>query len=143
MFGKAMSISDELMARWYSVLLGKPLDPSTHPMEAKKHLAASLVRRFHNEAAAAEARQDFELKFSKKDLAGADMPTWTPSENPIWIVKALQENGAVKSGGDARRLIAQGAVRLNGEKIADDKAKVALKTGDVLQSGKKHFVRIG
>jgi tyrosyl-tRNA synthetase len=143
MFGKAMSISDELMARWYPVLLGAPLDASAHPMEAKKHLAASLVRRFHTEAAAQEARQDFELKFSKKDLASADMPAWKPSENPIWIVKALQENGAVKSGGEARRLIAQGAVRLNGEKIADEKAEVELKEGDILQSGKKHFVRIG
>lgn len=143
MFGKAMSISDELMGRWYPVLLGAPLDAAAHPMEAKKHLAASLVRRFHTETAAQEARRDFELKFSKKDLASADMPAWKPSENPIWIVKALQENGAVKSGGEARRLIAQGAVRLNGEKIADDKAKVELKEGDILQSGKKHFVRIG
>lgn len=142
MFGKAMSISDELMARWYPVLLGHPLDPAAHPMEAKKHLAASIVARYHGPEAGAAARAGFEQKFSKKDLAHAEMPDWTVSSSPIWIVKLLQESGAVTSGSEARRLIAQGGVKLNGEKVTDDKAQITVEPGMTLQSGKKFFARL-
>ncbi|MDX6767307.1 MAG: tyrosine--tRNA ligase [Candidatus Methylacidiphilales bacterium] len=142
MFGKAMSISDELMGRWYPVLLGHKLDPATHPMEAKKHLASSIVTRYHGEEAGKAARADFEQKFSKKDLSTADMPEITVSASPIWIVKLLQETGAVTSGGEARRLITQGGVKINGEKVADDKAQVTVEPGMILQSGKKFFARL-
>ena len=142
MFGKAMSISDELMARWYPVLLGQNLDPAAHPMEAKKSLAAALVTRFHNVQAATQARADFELKFSKRDLNAADLPEATVSENPIWIVKLLQELRAVSSGSEARRLIQQGGVKIDNEKVADDKAKIDVQNGSILQAGKKFFVRL-
>lgn len=142
MFGKAMSISDELMGRWNRMILGAPLDPSIHPMEAKKGLAAAIVARYHGEAAAAAARADFEQKFSKKDLAAADIPEFQPGASPLWIVKLLQDAGACKSGGEARRLIAQGAVKLDGEKLTDDKAQISITDGAVLQCGKKFFVRL-
>ena len=142
MFGKAMSISDELMARWYPVLLGQNLDPAAHPMEAKKSLAAALVTRFHNVQAATQARADFELKFSKRDLNAADLPEATVSENPIWIVKLLQELKAVSSGSEARRLIQQRGVKIDNEKVADDKAKIDVQNGSILQAGKKFFVRL-
>jgi tyrosyl-tRNA synthetase len=142
MFGKAMSISDELMARWYPILLGKTLDAAAHPMEAKKHLAASLVARFHDTEAAQAARADFELKISKKNLADADIAAFKVSENPIPVLKLLQELGAVTSGSEARRLIAGGGVKLNGEKITDPQAKIDASGTPVLQSGKKFFARL-
>ena len=142
MFGKAMSISDELMGRWYPVLVGKSLDPATHPMEAKKVLATSIVARYHGEDAGTVARADFEQKFSKKDLSTADMPEIAVSASPIWIIKLLQETGAVASGGEARRLVSQGAVKLNGERVSDDKAQITVTSGMILQSGKKFFARL-
>lgn len=142
MFGKVMSISDELMGRWYPVLLGCGVEAGMHPMEAKKRLAGALVERYHGAGAAAAARVDFEQKFSKKDLGGAEMPEHRPSESPIWIVKLLQECGAVGSGGEARRLIAQGGVKLDGVKVGDEKAQVVVVDGMVLQSGKKFFRRL-
>jgi tyrosyl-tRNA synthetase len=142
MFGKAMSISDELMARWYPVLLGRPLDQAAHPMEAKKQLAGEIVERFHNKEAATGARSEFESKFSKKDLSQVELPEHQVSENPIWIVKLLQEINACASGGDARRLIQQGGVKLNEEKITDVSVKLDIQGGEILQAGKKTFVKL-
>lgn len=142
MFGKAMSISDELMARWYPVLLGRTLDSSAHPMEAKKQLAGEIVGRFHNKDASVAARTDFESKFSKKDLSQVELPEHQVSENPIWIVKLLQDIKACASGGDARRLIQQGGVKLNEEKITDVSVKLDIKGGEILQAGKKTFVKL-
>ncbi|MDR1145169.1 MAG: tyrosine--tRNA ligase [Verrucomicrobiales bacterium] len=145
MFGKAMSVSDETMANWRWLLgANYGLSPSApeHPMEAKKQLAAAIVRRFHGDEAAAAAREDFELKFSKKDLNAADLPEVTVSENPIWLVKLLLELKVTVSGGDARRLIQQGGVKLNGEKLTDPKATVTISGGEVLQAGKKFFARL-
>ncbi|MDR2463287.1 MAG: tyrosine--tRNA ligase [Verrucomicrobiales bacterium] len=144
-FGKAMSISDGTMANWRGLIgANYGLSPSApaHPMEAKKQLAAAIVRRFHGAAAADGARADFELKFSKKDLRAADLTEFTVSENPVWIVKLLQELKAVASGGEARRLIQQGGVKLNGEKLLDPKATLTINGGEVLQAGKKFFARL-
>ncbi len=139
MFGKAMSISDELMGKWYPLLLGEVLDPSLHPMEAKKRLAARLVDRFHGNGGGQKAREQFELMFSKKSLDDAELEEYVVPENPIWIGKLLQESGAVSSGGEARRLIQQGAVKLNEEKITDPRATLDITDGMILQSGKKFF----
>jgi len=142
MFGKVMSVSDELMARWYPTLLGRSIDLEVHPMEAKKKLAAEIVERFHSHALALEARVDFESKFSKKDLSLVELPEHCVSENPIWIVKLLQDIKAVSSGGDARRLVQQGGVKVNEIKITDVQTQLEIKSGDILQAGKKTFVRL-
>lgn len=142
MFGKTMSISDELMARWYPVLLGRQLDPALHPMEAKKLLACGLVERFHNADAARTAREHFELTFSKKALTEVEMETYAVSESPIWIGKLLRDCGAATTGGEARRLIEQGGVKFNGVKFTDPKGEVAIEEGMILQAGKKFFRRL-
>ncbi|MEM6821563.1 MAG: tyrosine--tRNA ligase [Verrucomicrobiota bacterium] len=144
MFGKVMSISDETMDNWWSILkaaygLGERPD---HPMQAKKHLAKRIVSRFHSESAGNEALNQFELKFSKKTLDAADLEEYKVSENPIWIGKLLQECGAAKSGGDARRLVQQGAVKLNDEKFTDPKGNVEVEDGMRLQAGKKFFRKL-
>ncbi|MES2307979.1 MAG: S4 domain-containing protein, partial [Verrucomicrobiota bacterium] len=84
-----------------------------------------------------------ETKFSKRDLAQADLEEKIISENPIWIVKLLQDLGAAPSGGEARRLIQAGAVSLDGEKVIDPKANLTLtSTPQILKAGKKFFVKI-
>ncbi|MEO0452662.1 MAG: tyrosine--tRNA ligase [Verrucomicrobiota bacterium] len=142
MFGKVMSISDELMKKYYLLLLGEELDASAHPMESKKSLASRLVDRFHGKGSGQIARDQFELRFSKKSLAEADLEEHQVSENPIWICKLLQESGVVKSSGDARRLVQQGAVKINEEKFSDPKGNLAVETGMILQAGKKFFRKL-
>jgi tyrosyl-tRNA synthetase len=141
MFGKTMRVSDELMARWYQVLLNETLDSSLHPMEAKKQLGAKIVARFHGESAGAAARAEFEKVFSAGELP-TDLPEKKASENPIWVIKLLQEIGAAPSGSEARRLVKAGAVSLNGEKITDEQAKIDCSTQPVLKCGKKFFAKL-
>jgi len=150
MFGKLMSVSDELMDRYYSLLLGESRDPDLHPMEAKKSLAAKLTARYHDEPAATAARADWETRFSKKDLAAADLPEIAASElegcnsNTSVVVTTLElKFGVKKSNTEVRKqLIIPGAVQLNGEKLTDPNERTPLKPGDILRLSKKHSVRI-
>src|SRR5215813_10786284 len=129
MFGKIMSISDELMWRYYELLSDKNLteiqtiraqveNETVHPMEAKKSLAAELVARFHGSAAARSARDYFETRHQKKATPPHIQKQFIASE-PIWICRLLVDLDFAKSGSEARRLIAQGAVRVDGQVIGD------------------------
>ena len=145
MFGKVMSVTDETCAVWRDLLgsfLGLPREVPSHPMEAKKELAAGVIRRFHGDGAATAARADFEAKFSKKDLATAEMPDFRPSASKLSVAKLVQETGTVPSNSEARRLITQGGIKLGGEKLSDPKAEISLSAGQILQIGKKTFFRI-
>ncbi len=146
MFGKLMSISDELMARYALLLLGREINPETHPMESKKQLAAALVARYHSADSAAAARANWELRFSKKDLDSAVLPEF-PVTGRRDIVGAVVEVfqtvfNTSKSASDVRRLIQQGSVQLDGEKILDPRNEPDWKSGQVLKLDKKHSVRI-
>jgi len=146
MFGKLMSISDELMGRYYPLLLDQPLDPSTHPLEAKKHLASAIVETYHSRATADKTLEDWNARFSEKRLADADLPEFLAEKTDIVsiVVSAYTKAFAItKSRADSRRLIEQGSIQLNGEKIRDPKATVALERGQVLRLDKTHAVRIG
>jgi tyrosyl-tRNA synthetase len=146
MFGKLMSIPDALMAKYYLLVLGETLDAEMHPAEAKKQLAARCVAIYHSEADAAACREDWDLRFSKKDLNAADLPVVNIGErNDLLgvVMQSFTELGATMSGGDARRLIQQGSVQLNGEKVTDPKATPEWASGDVLKLDKKRSVRIG
>jgi tyrosyl-tRNA synthetase len=148
MFGKLMSISDELMETYYTLLLGEQLDASLHPMEAKKSLAERIVTRYHSAVAAQEARADFELRFSKKDLEAAELPHYSPaaelSRDVITlVVDAFQQAfGITKSRGDVRRLVEGGSVTWRGEKINDPKALIPSGSEGVLKLDRKHAVRM-
>ena len=107
------------------------------PRDAKAALARQLVKRLHGEEAAERAEQDFELKFRKREIPEA-MPELGAAD-PADLVSTLVQAGFAKSRGDARRLIDQGGVRINGDKAVLD---ARLKDGDVLQAGKRNFVRI-
>lgn len=146
MFGKLMSISDELMARYYLLLLGEDM-PNTHPMQAKKELARKIVARYHSEELAAAALEDFNTRFSKRDLQQADLPTVSISDLGTDIVSAVvaaYQNGfqITKSRGDARRLVEQGSIQLRSEKITDAKATPSYSNGDVMRLDKTRAVRL-
>ena len=145
MFGKLMSISDELMARYYPLLLGQPLDPAAHPLEAKKHLASAIVETYHSRAAAEKTLKEWNARFSEKRLADAELPKFRAKNTDlVSIVVSAYANAfsQTKSRADARRLIEQGSIQLNGEKLRDPKAVIALERGQILRLDKTHAVRI-
>ncbi|MCU0797428.1 MAG: tyrosine--tRNA ligase [Akkermansiaceae bacterium] len=146
MFGKLMSISDDLMARYHLLLLGEALDPALHPMEAKKSLAEKLTGRYHGEAAGKEARADWDTRFSKKDLAASDLPEIpAPGEISVLALSALAFEsafGITKSNAELKKqYITTGSIQLNGEKLTDPNSNVTPSAGDVLKLSKKHAVR--
>ena len=147
MFGKLMSISDELMKRYYLLLLSEDL-PAIHPMEAKKQLAFRIVERYHDTEAATGALEEFNTRFSKRDLASADLPSVSfqgVGADIVSLVVAAYAGGfqAMKSRSDARRLVEQGSIHLGENKITDPKATPALTAGTVLRLDKTRAVRIG
>jgi len=147
MFGKLMSISDELMPSYYQMILREPFSASTHPMEAKKHLATRVTARFHNEEAAVAAREEFETRFSRKDLDAADLPVFRAGAEVGDMVSAIVEAYAQcfqvkRSRSDVRRLMEGGSVRWGGEKVSDPKANFPSHTSGVLKLDKTRAVRI-
>jgi len=143
-FGKIMSASDDLMMRYYELLTDVDLEAikTMHPMEAKKQLASLIVARFHGEKAGKEARDGFENQFAKKEVPD-DIPelSMTAEADGVWIVKALSEGGLTASNGEAMRMIKQGAVSVDSQKINDKDLK--LKAGSyLLKVGKRKFLQL-
>ena len=139
-FGKVMSISDELMMQYYELLTAEDLAAvkAMHPMTAKKNLAKILTSRFHGAEAGQKELENFEQVFSKKELP-TDLPT-IKAEGQTYV-SILLATGFAKSKNEARRLIMQGGVKLNGEKILED-ALVKFDGEAVLQAGKKNFIKL-
>ena len=150
MFGKVLSITDVLMWRYYELLSTKTiqeieelkanvLNNSLHPKKVKEDLAKEIVTRFHTKELAEEAQAEFERVHKNKDIP-TDIAEFS-SDKEIWICQALVDCQIEKSTSQARRDIKQNAVKLNGEKVTDDKLK--LETGEyILQVGKKRFAKI-
>jgi tyrosyl-tRNA synthetase len=146
-FGKLMSISDELMARYYPLLLGRSQPPEVHPMAAKKALASEIADAYHAPGAGARAMEEWERRFSEKRLEEAELPAFFPpagERNLIALVLAAYGRvfGLTKSRGEVRRLIEHGSVQLRGEKIRDPQAEITLQSGDVLRLDKTRAIRI-
>jgi tyrosyl-tRNA synthetase len=145
MFGKLMSISDELMARYYPLLLGHPMDPKAHPLEAKKHLASAIVEKYYSRESAQRTIEDWNARFSEGRLEDANLPEFrmmTADTLSVVVHAYLATFVVSKSRGEARRLIEQGSVQLDGVKLTDPKASLELKPGQVLRLDKTHAVRI-
>ncbi len=145
MFGKVMSISDELMTRYYLLILGEAIPPGTHPMEAKKSLATRIVARFHSVAEGKSAREEFEMRFSKRDLESIDLRpypqpiTIDPANIVDWVASGYElVFHIIKSKSDARRLIEGGSVQFRGKKITDPKKEVDFSEGGILRLDKTH-----
>ena len=153
MFGKIMSISDELMENYYTMITEIPSEEikkmkeniangSLHPMEAKKQLGAEVVKIYHGEQAAVEARDWFENVFSKRNL-DVELPEVEVEYNEIGIIDLLvKETQLVKTTSEARRLIEQGGFKINDEAIKDVKATVNVESGMIVRAGKKKIIKI-
>ena len=143
MFGKAMSISDELMHRWYPLLMGIDC-PDMHPLEAKKQLAGSLVERYHTAEDAEAQRRNWDLR--TKNAAEAELPDFQPGdEKRIISLVGNALSGCFdhkESNANIRRMIQQGGIQLDGEKLVDPSAEIELPDGAVLRIGKKRMVRV-
>jgi tyrosyl-tRNA synthetase len=145
MFGKLMSISDDLMARYYPLLLGRELDPKAHPLGSKKQLAFEIVQTYHSAEIAEKTLEEWDARFSEKRLADADLPKFAArADNLVGIVVAAFEDAfrKKKSRAEASRLIKQGSVQLDEKKIIDPKQTLSLRSGQVLRLDKTHAVRI-
>lgn len=157
MFGKLMSIPDELMPTYFELCTDVPLNEiegikndlasgKAHPMEVKKRLAREIVSIYHSVEAAADAQAEFERVFSQREIP-QDMPevvlaSGDLENGAIRIVKLLIQAGMAPSNSEARRLVQQGAVTIDGEKVVDPTASIEAKDGQVLRAGKLRFARI-
>jgi tyrosyl-tRNA synthetase len=149
MFGKLMSISDELMVRYYELLLRRAAPKDMHPLEAKKQLAFEIVQTYHSEDAARKTLDEWNMRFSKRDLKNADLPTFSLGEQQdltaVTVVSDVYRRvfKSEKSHSDVSRLIKQGSVEIDGTKIRDPKAKITFHPGQILRLDRKRAVRIG
>ncbi|PWT79500.1 MAG: tyrosine--tRNA ligase [Acidobacteria bacterium] len=148
MFGKLMSISDDLMARYYELLLGRKLGVDTHPLEAKKQLAFEIVQTYHSPAVAQKTLDEWNTRFTKRDLERADLPVFSTVEQEGLAIVTLISNvyrqvfNLDKSHSEVSRLIKQGSVEVDGAKIRDPKAAITLKPGQILRLDRQHAVRV-
>ncbi len=145
MFGKLMSIPDSAMGDYYLLLLGEPLEPGRHPGEAKRELARRLTDRFHGDGAGAAAEARFDRVHVRGELPEEIRTTRvTPGADGTVHLPALIASEFELSSSEARRLIAQGAVRLDGAPLAGDRLDLPLAelNGRVVQVGKRRFVRV-
>ena len=149
MFGKLMSISDKLMERYYPLLIGQAPPAGAPPFDAKKQLAFEIVKIYHSPAVARKTLDEWNTRFSKRDLQRAELPTFSATVRDKFDAVSLVSRvyreafNIQKSRSDASRLIKQGSVELDGVKIRDPKAAISLMPRQVLRLDKKHAVRIG
>ncbi len=147
MFGKLMSVSDELMWDYYRLLTNYPeeqirrMRDEWHPMEAKKHLAYLIVSRFHSEEEAERARQWFERTYSRREFP-EDAPLVEVEEEELSALDLLMKLSAVPSRNEGRRVIQSGGMRVNSEKITDPHTKLRTDGELRVQVGRKKFYRV-
>ena len=151
MFDKTMSIPDAVMRDYFVLLTDLPLDEidailAGHPRDAKARLATELVSTYHSPQAAREAAAEFDRVFRDgslpKDIPQHRVAPADIQRGRVWIVRLLTASGLATSGAEARRLIQQGAVTLDGQRITDVDAHLQLATGQTLRVGKRRFAQI-
>lgn len=158
MFGKLMSISDEMMPSYYELCTDVPLAEvrrltdaaQTHPREAKKHLAREIIALYHGPGAARAADEEFERIHGRNrsadavpdDIPAVVVPAETAPDGQARLADLIRAAGLASSSGEAKRLIQQGGVSLDGQKITDSAAVVPVHTAQVLKVGKSSFARL-
>ncbi|HLK85913.1 MAG TPA: tyrosine--tRNA ligase [Candidatus Binataceae bacterium] len=147
MFGKLMSIPDRMMSRYYELLTdATPEDvaairsAATHPMEAKKRLATTIVTEYHDADAAREAREYFESKFQRREVP-QDIPVFRIAAD-LWICELMKQLGFAASTNEARRLVGQGAVRVDRQTVSDVNFRFVPGQHRVIEVGKRRVARI-
>ncbi|MGZ8190456.1 MAG: tyrosine--tRNA ligase [Methylococcaceae bacterium] len=153
MFGKLMSISDELMWRYFELLSFRPMaeikswmqecEQGANPRNYKVKLAQEIIERFHDAAAASKALESFEARFQQGAMPDEMDEVQLKAEGSSYgIAKLLKDAGLTGSTSEAIRMINQGAVKIDGEKISDVKMEIAVDSEQVYQVGKRKFARI-
>ena len=142
MFGKLMSISDELMMVYYELLTQENLDEikQMHPKEAKMKLGEIIVERYHDKEAAETAKNEFNKIFANKDLP-TEIEEYKCDKDKIKLSELLFVSKMVSSKNEARRLIEQGGAKVDNEKVTND-TEIEIKDGMILQAGKRKFKKI-
>jgi tyrosyl-tRNA synthetase len=156
MFGKVMSISDELMLRYYELLSRVSIDElealkegikngSLHPKKVKENLALEIVERYHGKDTSLKAKEEFEHVFRDKGMPD-EIPVFKPmgkgKANVHWLPEIIKDSGLAKSTSEAIRLIKQGGVSINGERWDDPDKKLSLHEECLLKVGKRKFLKI-
>jgi tyrosyl-tRNA synthetase len=152
MYGKVMSLPDQVMLDYYRLVTRLQPDEiaeiesglvegTLHPMAAKQRLAREIVSHYHGDRAAAQAEAHFRRVVQRGDLP-ADMPVYHPGQPQANVVDLLVEAGLAPTKSQARRLIQQGGVRLDGEPVTDIELTVKVEEGVVVQVGKRRYVRL-
>ena len=152
MYGKVLSIPDAIIINYFELLTDVPdkeldeyrkalVNNSVNPMELKKRLAREIVTQFHNKQAATDAQAHFEKTVQKKEIPD-EIPEFrtTIGTEPIQLMNLIAAAGLAESKSAAKRLIAQGAVELDGQKVTAE--TVVIKNGSILKAGKRRFVKI-
>jgi tyrosyl-tRNA synthetase len=157
MYAKLMSISDELMSTYFELATDVPLDEirtfeaqlasgTVHPKTVKQRLAREIVTIYHNADAARAAEAEFDRVHRDRqlpdDLPEVVIPASSLTDGKIWIAHLMQQAGFAQSSSDARRLVQQGGVRLDGDRITDPALEVSLQGETILQVGKRRFAKL-
>jgi tyrosyl-tRNA synthetase len=153
-FGKLMSISDDLMVRYYELLSDITLEElralkegmatgKVHPKQAKINFAHEMVKRFHGDESAIQAERNFEKVFKEKEIP-EDIETVTlqRSGDTIWVPQLLSSLGMVSSNGEGKRMVAQGGVNINGVKVASEDFSTAGTQELIIKVGKRKFKKV-
>lgn len=152
-FGKVMSIPDQLMRKYFELGTDLPLqkteellEGNMHPKEAKMELAKAVVRRYYDTKTAEEAAKEFDRIFKERQLPNeileAHVLKKDLKDGKIWVVSLLRQCGFAATNSDARRLIMQGGVHIDGNKPSDHNMEIKLQSGMIIQVGKRKFARI-
>lgn len=153
MFGKIMSIPDHAMEEYFRLatelapaqvdaIVAGLADGSQHPGEAKRRLGREIVGLYYDDEAASLAEAAFDRVFRKKDVPEDVADFILSAGDPVWLPGALKDAGLVGSSSEGKRLVAQGAVRIDGDPVAGEEVPRAVLVGHVLQVGKRRFVRL-
>jgi tyrosyl-tRNA synthetase len=149
MFGKVMSISDAMMENYFTLLTDLPNEKiaeltnsqKMHPKEAKVLLAKTIVSQFYGAQSADSAAEQFDKVFAQKQLPD-EIPEFNLPAEPISVKQLLLTCKLVETGGEAKRMCAQSAVTIDGQKIADSNTTISPKAGMTIQVGKRKFARL-
>jgi tyrosyl-tRNA synthetase len=148
MFGEVMSIPDALMARYFELCTTSALDRAAHPNDEKRRLARAIVAEYHGESAARSAEDRFDRVHRERaipeDVPEVELPSAAVVDGRVWFPRLLAELGLVASNGEGRRQISQGAVRIDGVRVADPTLEMAPEDlrGKVVQVGSRRFLRV-
>jgi tyrosyl-tRNA synthetase len=151
MFGKTLSINDDMIMRYFELATNATgeelekyktrMESGENPRDIKHLLAERIVEKYHQKAGVKQAKEHFQKVFIDKDIPD-DIPGIRVGNEEVLLAKVLVESGLCQSGGEVKRLIAQGGIYLNGERITTYAAPLFVKDGDVLKVGKRKFLKL-